>query len=189
MKVRESGMPEESYWDTFFDPPGILSTLRLDAGCRDVVEVGCGYGTFTIPAARIVSGVVQAFDIEPEMVRRTAEQARELHLANVRAAVRDLAAEGTGLPGESVDYVMLFNILHAENPLVFLREAWRVLRRGGRAGIIHWNYDADTPRGPSMAIRPRPEQCREWAEVAGLHLLPPGVIDLPPYHYGLVCVK
>jgi hypothetical protein len=37
-----------------------------------------------------------------------------------------------------------------------------------------------------MAIRPRPEQCRQWAESAGFSLLAPGSIDLPPYRYGLV---
>jgi len=189
MKVRESGMPEEDYWDTFFDPPTILSTLQFDATCHDVVEVGCGYGTFTIPAARIASGVVRAFDIESEMVQLTAEKATAAHLTNVQTAVRDLVADGTGLPDESIDYVMLFNILHAENPLVFLQEASRVLRTGGRVGIIHWNYDASTPRGPSMAIRPRPDQCQAWAEAAGFHPLIPGTIDLPPYHYGLVYVK
>ncbi len=36
-----------------------------------------------------------------------------------------------------------------------------------------------------MEIRPRPEQCAAWAEAAGFRLLPPGVVDLPPYHYGL----
>ena len=37
-----------------------------------------------------------------------------------------------------------------------------------------------------MSIRPRPEQCRDWAEQVGFQLLPPGLIDLPPYHYGFV---
>lgn len=32
------------------------------------MEFGCGYGTFTFPAARRVSGTVHTFDIEPELV-------------------------------------------------------------------------------------------------------------------------
>jgi hypothetical protein len=47
--------------------------------------------------------------------------------------------------------------------------------------VIHWRY-GDTPRGPNLDIRPRPEQIVEWAE--GLEL-ESGVIDLPPWHYGL----
>ena len=48
-------MPEERVWASFLDPDAILSKLGLTAACRDAVEVGCGYGTFTIPAARIIA--------------------------------------------------------------------------------------------------------------------------------------
>ena len=56
---------------------------------------------------------------------------------------------GAGLPGESVDYAMLFNILHAEDPQVLLCEARRILRPAGRVAVMHWNHDPNTPRGPS----------------------------------------
>jgi ubiquinone/menaquinone biosynthesis C-methylase UbiE len=68
MKTRESGMPEESLWQGVFAAEKILKRLGLTSSCQNVVDFGCGYGTFTIPAARIVSGVVYALDIEPEMV-------------------------------------------------------------------------------------------------------------------------
>jgi SAM-dependent methyltransferase len=184
MKTRESGMPEEAIWRGFFDPPTILAKLGLTSDCRNVVDFGCGYGTFTVPAARIVQGTVFAFDIEAEMVEATRCKAEIAHAKNVEVMPRDFAAAGTGLPEASVDYVMLFNILHADERLTLLREAWRVLRADGKLGIIHWNYDSSTPRGPSMEIRPRPEQCRSWAEQVGFELLPPGLVDLPPYHYG-----
>ncbi len=32
----------------------------------DVVDFGCGYGTFTVPAARITSGTIRALDIDAE---------------------------------------------------------------------------------------------------------------------------
>lgn len=186
MKTRESGMPEEELWATFFDAPSILRTLQLGPACRDVVEFGCGYGTFTIPAAHIVSGVVYALDIEAEMVELTRRKATAACLKNVEMRRRDFVARGTGLPDASVDYVMLFNILHAEERMALLQEAWRVLKAGGKLAVIHWNYDPGTPRGPSMDIRPKPEDCRSWAEQTGFELLPPGLIDLPPYHYGFV---
>lgn len=186
MKTRESGMPEESMWAGFFDPAKVLQALRLAPECGDVVDFGCGYGTFTLPAARMVSGTVHSLDIEPEMIESTRAKAEQEGLKNVRACLRDFVAEGSGLPRASVDYVMLFNILHAECPDMLLRESARILKPHGLLAIIHWRYDPSTPRGPSMEIRPRPEQCRDWALAHGFVLLAPGTVDLPPYHYGMV---
>jgi tRNA/tmRNA/rRNA uracil-C5-methylase (TrmA/RlmC/RlmD family) len=83
MKLRESGMPEEAYWETLFDVPLILERLGVDARVRDVVEFGCGYGTFTIPVAKRVCGTVTTFDIEPTMVERTRERAAAAGACNI----------------------------------------------------------------------------------------------------------
>lgn len=187
MKIRESGMPKRDMWEGFFDPVKILTTLGLNSQTRDVAEFGCGYGTFTIPAAKIIKGKVYALDIEPEMIRITDEEAKKNRLNNVQAIQRDFMAEGSGLPEESIDYAMLFNILHLENPVALITEARRILKEGGKLGIIHWNYDPTTPRGPSMGIRPKPEQCIEWAESVGFR--DPIRYDLKPYHYGIVLVR
>ena len=167
MKTRESGMPDEEIWATFFDPASILEKLGLVAGIGDVVEFGCGYGTFTLPAARLCHGTIHAFDIESVMVERVRSKATREGLVNIACSVRDFVVEGTGIPDGTADYAMVFNILHAECPKMLLGEAHRVLRPGGRLGIIHWNYDPTTPRGPSMPIRPRPEQLRAEVESVG----------------------
>ncbi len=80
---------------------------------------------------------------------------------------------------------MLFNILHGEDPVGLLAEAKRNLCPSGLLGVIHWNYDETTPRGPPLDIRPRPEQCLGWAKEAGF-TADSDIIDLPPYHYGMV---
>lgn len=188
MKIRDSGMPEETVWDQFFDAPLVLRRLQLLPASGDVVDIGCGFGTFSAAAARITRGTVHALDIDPQMVDATADRVRRAGLRNIEAFVRDVAGEGTGLPDDSVGYVMLFNILHAEDSPGLLREAYRVLRPGGVASIIHWVHDAKTPRGPPLAIRPRPAQCSEWASHAGF-LPPQAVVPLPPYHFGLVAQK
>ena len=79
---------------------------------------------------------------------------------------------------------MIFNILHIDKPEIMLKEAWRILKKKGKVGIIHWNYDPLTPRGPSMNIRPTPGQCIQWAKEVGFSH--PQQYDLKPYHYGIV---
>ncbi len=188
MKTRESGMPDEDRWESFFDPDFILEELGLDRNCRSVVDLGCGYGTFSIPAARRITGTVYAIDIDPQMIEACQAKVEAAGIENVICQQRDFVAHGTGLPDNSTDFVMLFNILHAENPIDLLGEAYRILVPGGKVGVIHWNYDPSTPRGPSMDIRPRPEQCQAWVQSAGFQLIRP-LIQLPPYHYGMVGQK
>ncbi len=149
MKIRESGMPSQDMWETFFDPHAILMTLGMSAQTGNVAEFGCGYGTFTLAAAKIIKGTIFAVDIEPDLIRMVEEKAKQQAMHNIKPLLRDFMANGSGLPDTSVDYVMLFNILHLENPRSLLTEAWRILKKGGLAGIIHWNHDASTPRGPS----------------------------------------
>ena len=180
-------MPGEETWKTFFDAPRILRELDFDSATGEVVDFGCGYGTFSIAAAQLTMGTVYAIDIDPRMVDATAARANELGLTNVKAIARDFSAEGTGLPHSSVAYAMLFNILHADNPVALLHEAFRVLQPGGVLGIVHW-IEGDTPRGPPPHIRPQPEQCSAWARQVGF-VLPRAVVSLPPYHYGLAVRK
>lgn len=189
MKVRDSGMPEEEMWTGFFDPAKVLSIFSLDQGVQELVEFGCGYGTFTLAAGGIATGTVHALDIEPEMVEVVRKKCREAGIANVQATVRDFVAEGTGLAENSMDAALLFNILHHEVPVALMKEAFRALKSDGMLAVIHWNYDPTTPRGPAMEIRPRPEQCIAWGEEAGFLFNEQNRYDLPPYHYGLLFRK
>ncbi len=188
MKTRESGMPSEEMWQAFFSPSETLLALGLQKDMSDVTEFGCGYGTFTIPAVQIIRGRLHAFDIEADMIASTRAKAQQYNVSNFQLYQRDFVSDGTGLPDASMDYVMLFNILHAENPDILLTEAFRILRGDGILGIMHWNYDPTTPRGPSMDVRPKPEQCAAWAENAGFVIVQP-LVDLPPYHYGIIARK
>jgi SAM-dependent methyltransferase len=188
MKIRDSGMPDQQMWESFFDASRVLGRLGFSVSTEDVADLGCGYGTFSIPAARLTSGTVHAFDIDHKMIAATATEARNLGLLNLRAVERDFVTEGTGLPGDSIAYAMLFNLLHAEEATDLLREAFRVLRPDGVLGIIHWIHDAGTPRGPDLSIRPRPEQCSAWARQVGFVVQEPPIL-LPPHHYGLIARK
>jgi len=189
MKLRESGMPEEAYWETLFDAPLILDRLGVDAHLRDVVELGCGYGTFTIPVAKRIAGTLTTFDIDEAMVERTRQRAAMAGAFNVVYVVRDVFVYGFGAQAGSKDACLLFNILHCEEPVRLLREAARVVKLGGAVLVIHWRYDSSTPRGPSMDIRPQPEQIIEWANHSGLTAACGAALDLPPWHYGMTFHK
>ena len=187
MKIKESGMPEEKMWENFFVPDRILRTLGLNQEVKDVADFGCGYGTFTVPAAKIVKGEVYAIDIEPKMIEETQKGAREYKLNNIKTMLLDFMSKGSGLGDKSVDYVLLFNILTKDKPNRLLEEAYRILKPEGRVGIIHWNYDTTTPRGPPMELRLKPKQSIELAVLFGFNN--PKMYNLKPYHYGIVLRK
>lgn len=182
MRVRESGMPDEAEWEALFDVPLILDRLGIDASVGDVAEIGCGYGTFTLPVAERVSGRVVACDVEPAMVERTRTRAKHAGLDNVDPSVRDVHDEGLLI--DDADVCLVFNLLHGEAPVALLRAAARAVHVGGEVHAIHWRHDPETPRGPPMAIRPEPEDLAAWAKETGVLEVVEGPIELPPWHYG-----
>lgn len=184
MKLRESGMPELAYWETLFDVPGILAAFGFSAATGHVAELGCGYGTFTVPLAARIGGIVHTIDIDAEMVAMTQARAAAAGRANVVASVRDVTRDGFGVAPGTADAALLFNILHAEDPMLLLRRSVETVRPGGLVAVVHWRSDIPTPRGPSLAIRPRAEQVLTWGHAAGL-VAEGDVFPLPPWHYGL----
>jgi SAM-dependent methyltransferase len=188
MILRESGMPAQTYWETLFDVPLILDAFGFTSApantTGDVAELGCGYGTFTLPLATRIRGTVHALDVDPAMVATTTARASAAGRSNVRASVRDVLTDGFGVPPTSCDAALLFNILHAEDPVALLRAARAAVRPGGLVAVIHWRSDLPTPRGPSLAIRPTAAQILTWATAADL-TAPGSALDLPPWHYGL----
>jgi ubiquinone/menaquinone biosynthesis C-methylase UbiE len=188
MKIFDSGMPEEAYWNSLFDIKEILAWLNLKDGASPIAEIGCGYGTFTVPFAGTGGGVLHAFDIDPVMLERARLNVESAGAQNVEFHERDVLEQGTGLDSESMRTVLLFNILHsAENRLV-LMEASRVLQPSGSLFIIHWRKDITTPRGPRMARRPDLDTVLDQA--GGLDLFFRGNSrTIAPYHWGMQLVK
>ncbi len=176
-------MPDVAQWERYFEPADILARLGLARVDGDVVDFGCGYGTFALAIAAAVSGTVYALDIDQVMLDAVAARAGQCGIDNIEPVRRDFMQTGSGLPDGAAAGVLLFNILHADEPLALLAEARRTLRPGGQAAVIHWRPDPDTPRGPPLTMRPLPAQIAAWALQAGLACGP--CIDLPPYHFGL----
>jgi SAM-dependent methyltransferase len=181
-------MPDAILWASFFDVDLILTELQVGSDVDDLVEIGCSYGTFTIPTAAKIRGKLYAFDIEEGMVATVKQECSSKRIDNVILKQRDVLTQTTGLSGDSVDYVMLFNILHHESPVDLLKEAYRILKPGGKLGILHWRSDIETPRGPDLSIRPTPAQILALIDERMFIIYKPPTFILP-YHYGLVLSK
>lgn len=180
-------MPNEEMWSEFFDAQTILEQMQLTCELENVVDLGSGYGTFSIPAAQIVSGTVHAFDIEPEMIDLLESKTAQLQIKNIELHLQDFIANGSGLADNSTDYVMLFNILHHSAPTHLLDETYRILKPGAKAGIIHWRSDIPTPRGPQLDIRPTSDQCKQWALTSGFTISKELLLE--PFHFGIIIQK
>lgn len=191
MKVRDSGMPERDYWESFFDPAALFDAL-FGAGPYngDAAEIGCGYGTFTLTAAQRITGTLHAFDIDATMLAQSQARAKQAQFDNIAFHLRDVLHDGLGLAANSLDCVLIFNLLHTATPEVLLRQARAALRPGATLAIIHWRSDIATPRGPDLSIRPRPEQVQQWLQQAAFGDVKTVAFDQRnPYHYGMVASK
>lgn len=184
MQFRESGMPPKDYWESLFNVPLILDQFGFGPETGDVAELGCGYGTFSVPLAQRIRESVYAIDTDPRMVAATRVRAVQAGLSNLHVRLGDVLVNGFGcLPG-SCDACLLFNILHCETPVEVLRAARHVVRPGGLIAAIHWRTDVPTPRGPSLAVRPSAGQIAGWAATAELQVEGTEFL-LPPWHFGL----
>src|SRR5262249_48308695 len=107
-----------------------------------VLDVGCGPGRVTIPAAERVGpqGEVVAVDIQPGMLRRVQEKARAANLTNVRLLE---AAVGAGKRGRGqADRALLVTVLgEIPDRQAALREIFDALKPGGILSVTEVIFD------------------------------------------------
>ncbi len=116
----------------------LLEKANLQEG-EDVLDIACGTGLVTIPAARSVgaSGHVVATDLSDRMVESCRDRADRLGLDHVE--VRQMDAEDLGFDDASFDCVLCsLGLMYVPDPLAAMREMMRVLRPGGRAVVSVW---------------------------------------------------
>ena len=110
----------------------LLKAAGLKEGQR-VLEVGCGPGFFTIPAAQIVGdeGHVYAVDVHPLAIKRVKQKIEKQGIENVEPLLAN--ASDTGLPDGSIDLAFLFGLRYIAGGLnSLLSEIHRILKPGGR---------------------------------------------------------
>jgi demethylmenaquinone methyltransferase/2-methoxy-6-polyprenyl-1,4-benzoquinol methylase len=116
-----------------------VTTLRgadIQPG-QTVLEVGCGTGFFTLPAAKLIGddGCLVAMDALSDFIEQVSKKVKSADLKNVRVVKRD--ALNTGLSAATIDTALLFGVLPwPALPLNrLLPEMHRVLKPEGRLAV------------------------------------------------------
>ena len=130
-----------------FDPVKTLRGADIQPG-QTVLEVGCGTGFFTIPAAQLIGdqGCLVAMDVLSDYIERVSKKVQSAGLKNVRVVKRD--ALDTGLDAGSIDTVLLFGVIPF--PLLplnrLLPEMHRVLKPDGTLAVWLFPISGWTPK-------------------------------------------
>lgn len=105
------------------------------AGPNDrAVDLACGPGTLALPFARRVKWVC-GLDLTPAVLTRARETARTEGIANLSFALGD--AQSLPFAGNSLDIaVTSYSLHHIPHPAHTVAEMARVLKRGGRVGVL-----------------------------------------------------
>ena len=114
---------------------GLLDLAQLRAADQ-ALDVGSGTGLVALRAASAVRhGRVIGIDHSPGMLEQATRKALQSGLADV-ATFRVMDAERLEFPDQTFDVVLsLYALFHFPQPLVAIREMYRVLRPGGRLVI------------------------------------------------------
>ncbi len=168
------------------NPEAILASIGLKAGLT-FMDIGCGSGFFTLPAARIVgeSGKVYSVDKDAESITNLKTLASQEGLRNL-----DLT---TGKAEEVVkceacaDIIFFGIVLHDfKNPARVLENARKMLKSGGHLVNLDWKKEP-TEFGPPVHIRFSQEEAARLIEAGGFRIQT--VKEAGRYHYLVIASR
>ena len=173
----------------FLNPEKVAGGFGIKEGMK-ISDFGCGAGYLTIIMAEKTGpeGNVYAFDVQENPLDTVKAKARALGLKNVEAIRANLEIpRSSGLEDNSQDIVLLANILFQSNKKPeIIREAVRVLAKGGRLVIIDWKKGVNS-FGPPEERKSDVGDMIKIAEPEGVKLENP--IDAGSFHFGLIFKK
>lgn len=156
-----------------------------------VADLGCGaFGYFVFPLAKKISrhGKIYAVDVIKANLDNIKKIAAVENLSQIETVWSDLEVYGgTKIDNDSLDAAILVSVLgQADDYSNILKEAKRILRRGGRMLIVDWNDDK-SPFDINPEKRLNKETLKKVADDIGLQI----VEDFPAgkYHYALLLIK
>ena len=135
MNFKMMSFIHETLYGLFRDPVKALYAAGLGSG-QNVLEVGCGPGFFTIPAAKIVgeTGNILALDVNPFAVEHVRQKIETAGITNAQTLLANAAQ--TNLPDHSFDLTFLFGL---GRPIGDMDKMWselhRLLKPGGTLSI------------------------------------------------------
>ncbi|MBU3160975.1 class I SAM-dependent methyltransferase [Clostridium frigoris] len=160
-------------------PAQTLKNFQIGAK-GSLLDVGCGIGYFSIPAANILKqGNVIGLDIMPEMIDIAKEKAKGI------TNIEFIKSEEYSFPIQdaSIDYVFICNVIHeVENKAKYFNEIRRVLKPSGLLCIIDWEKK-ETKMGPSINDRISKVEMIKICASANFEHLEDVFINID--HYGL----
>ena len=151
------------------DPNVILRSIGPRSG-QTFVDVGCGYGFFAIPAAKIVgrNGKVFAVDSDPDAIASLKEESGRLSLKNIQTMVG--SAEETVFCEACADVVFFGIVLHDFRDIAqVLQNARRMLGPKGLLVDLDWRKQ-QMDFGPPFDIRFSEDQAKGLIEDVGLRV-------------------
>jgi len=115
-----------------------------------VLDFGCGDGLYTIPAAKVVSkeGKIYAIDKDIESMHKLMEIAKTKGLKNIIPLHAKSEETKINLESESIDAVLLYDVLHYMENLERKRiyeEIYRILKTGGLLSVYPKHRKSDEP--------------------------------------------
>ena len=157
------------YWSRF--GKNTVERLQLEAGLN-VLDVACGTGTTSIPAAMAVgpTGHVLAVDLADHLLAIANEKAKRNNLDNVEFRMADMTT--LDVPDDTFDVITcVFGIFFVPDMIRLVTELWRMVRSKGKLAITTWGPDLFEPmytKFDEVVRKTRPElvtNFRPWDRI------------------------